>query len=311
MGGSGGGVDIPRPSPERVRILVERANEGADREAFEAEVNRELDEMLRVYNDRNLESVQRHLNVVERALMADGDETIELRYGGSVSKHTYVNGLSDVDVLVILNGSELAKKTAEAVIKEFAARLRRRLPNTAVAPGTLAVTVTYSDGTELQLLPAIKTAAGLRIARTVGAGWSHVVRPRAFAQKMTSINQMRGGRVVPTIKLFKAVFDVNCLPGMKLSGYHAESLAIAAFEHYSGDLTHKAMLHHLCQSAATRVLSPIRDRTGQSLHVDDYLGSARSTARRSLAAHLERLAKRMEMADRERNSNAWRELLEK
>ena len=308
MGGSGGSSPAP-PSRERLRELVEHANQVADEAAYESEANRALDEALRDYNDRDVEGVGRHLEAVKKALGTYGEGAIELRYGGSVRKHTYVNGMSDVDVLAIVNETELANRSPQAVLREFAARLRRRFPDTEVTPGKLAVTVRYADGTELQVLPALRTATGLRIARSVGEGWSNVVRPDAFARKLTSVNQARSGRVVPTIKLFKAMLDATGPPGMKLSGYHAESLAIEAFENYSGSLSHKDMVHHLCRSAAGAVLGPIRDRTGQSLHVDDYLGAPGSKARREVAAHLGRLCKRIEAADRGRDADAWRELL--
>ncbi|MGI8405997.1 MAG: CBASS oligonucleotide cyclase [Thermomicrobiales bacterium] len=310
MGGSGGTYSSRPASPERVSALVEQANQEADEATYESEVNQTLREALLEYNDRDIEGVRRHLDAVKNALEAEGDGVIELRYGGSVRKHTYVNGLSDVDVLALLDGNGLANMSPQAVIKEFAARLGKRFPDTDITPGKLAVTIRYADGVELQVLPALRTATGLRIARSVGEGWSNVVRPDAFARKLTSVNEARGGRMVSTIKLFKAMFEANCPPEMKISGYHAESLAIEAFEGYSGSLAGKEMLHHLCRSAANLVQNPIRDRTGQSLHVDDYLGAVGSQTRRAMAAHLERLTKRIESANRANDADAWQEFFD-
>lgn len=309
MGGSGGTYGTSPSSQERVKVLVEQASRRDDEAAYEAEVNRALGEALQGYNDRDVEGVRHHLDVVTKVLGAESEGTVQLRFGGSVRKHTYVNGLSDVDVLAILNGSKLASMSPQVIIEEFADRLRRRLPGTVITPGKLAVTIRYSDGTELQILPALRTATGLRIARSVGQGWSNVVRPQDFARKLTSVNEAHGGKVVPTIKLFKSMFEVNCPPGMKLSGYHAESLAIKAFENYSGSLERKAMLHHLCRSAGTMVHTSIKDRTGQSLHVDDYLGGPRSNERRAIGAYLERLVKSMDIADRAHDSDRWQELI--
>jgi hypothetical protein len=308
MGGSGGSYSTRPPSRERLSELVEQANQRTDEAAFESEVNHALDETLREYNARDVEAVRRHLDTLKRALEAMGDGTIDLTYGGSVRKHTYVDGLSDVDVLAILNESQLAHMSPQSVIEEFVARLRRRLPDTEITAGNLAVTIRYSDGTELQVLPALRTETGMQIPRSVGEGWSNVVRPDAFARKLTAVNNATAGRVVPVIKLFKAMFEVNSPPGMKLSGYHVEPMAIEAFENYSGSLTHKDMLHRLCQSAARTVQNPIRDRTGQSRHVDDYLGAPASMKRRAIAARVERLTKRIEAADRGRDAEAWREL---
>jgi hypothetical protein len=49
-------------------------------------------------------------------------------------------------------------------------------------------------------------------------------------------------------------------------------MAIEAFKKLSGKDTSKDMLLHFCREATNLVKSPIQDKTGQSLHVDDYLG---------------------------------------
>ena len=81
------------------------------------------------------------------------------------TKRTYVNGLSDNDVLVFLNKSELKGKKPNEVPDYFAEKLRQRLPNSEIKEGHLAVTVKFKNSnTEIQLLPAIKTKNGMRIA---------------------------------------------------------------------------------------------------------------------------------------------------
>jgi hypothetical protein len=309
MGGSGGSYGGRATSRDTLRNLVRQTDEEADDMAYEVEVNGVLADALREFNDRDIAGVRRHLDAVKEALEAEGDGALDLAFGGSVRKHTYVNGLSDVDVLAVLNRSELIDKSPEVAIEEFARRLRRRFPNTEITTGKLAVTIQFSDDVELQVLPAVVTSTGLRIPRSVDQGWSRVVRPDAFAKKLTAVNEELGRKVVPVIKLFKALFETDRPRDVKLSGYHAESLAIEAFEGYTGKWTYKDMLHYLCRNAADRVKTPIKDRTGQSLHVDDYLGSQGSRERLMISARLERLAKRLEDADRRRDSDEWRQAL--
>ena len=68
--------------------------------------------------------------------------------------------------------------------------------------GNLAVTVSYSDGTEIQILPAIRTnSGGVRIANPGSNQWSNVARPDDFAKKLAKVNTVRDGRVVPIGKL--------------------------------------------------------------------------------------------------------------
>lgn len=306
MGGSGGGSY--RSHEITVDDLLKGANRTIDGQAYDSEVNDLLQEALREFNDRDTAADRERLDTVLDAIRNDSDDTVDLRFGGSVRKHTYVDGLSDVDVLAVLGRGDLAGKPPAEILGELASRLRSRISGAEVTVGTLAVTIRYPDGRELQVLPALSTATGVRIPSADGQRWSNVVRPGAFARKLTDVNRANGGRVVPVIKLFKATLE-TLRPPIDVSGYHAESLAIEAFENYDGPRTYKAMLHHLCRASIDRVGTPIKDRTGQSLHVDDYLGAADSQSRRDLSARLGRLLKRIEVADRSADVGAWSALL--
>jgi hypothetical protein len=63
----------------------------------------------------------------------------------------------------------------------------------------------------------------------------------------------------------------------------------------------------MCRVSTGLVKSPIVDRTGQSLHVDSYLGSANSTQRLQVSHALLRLHQRMETADKQRSISRWQE----
>ena len=94
-----------------------------------------------------------------------------LLFGGSVAKRTYVDGLSDVDALVLLEGDSLKEMSPEEVRRDFAESLRRALPQgnvQEIREGAIAVTIEYNDGTEIQLLPAVRTADGISISSPDG-----------------------------------------------------------------------------------------------------------------------------------------------
>ena len=75
----------------------------------------------------------------------------------------------------------------------------------------------------------------------------------------------------------------------KITGYHMESLAIEAFRNYQGPTDLKSMVMHLTDYAATAVKQPIRDSTGQSRNVDDYMDGQGSVARQRAAANFKRM----------------------
>jgi hypothetical protein len=181
------------------------------------------------------------------------------------------------------------------------------LPQTKVEEGALAVTVTFSDAT-IQLLPAVRVGKGVKLPQADSTDWSPVVHPERFAQKLTKINQEANGKVIPAIKIAKQI--LSQLPeNQKLSGYHVESLAISVFNNYTGTLTTKAMLRHFFSEAPMLIRSPIKDSTGQSVHVDDYLGATNSAMRRVIADSVARFGRALLNADGAKSIRQWQEIL--
>jgi hypothetical protein len=125
---------------------------------------------------------------------------------------------------------------------------------------------------------------------------------------LTQANGAQDRKLIPTIKLAKAM--IATLPRQQqIEGYHLESMAIEAFTSYSGARTYKAMVTHFFERAAELVRSPIRDRTGQSVHVDEYLGDADSAGRRLASQALQRLHRKLLNADASKNVQAWAALI--
>ena len=242
--------------------------------------NEYCENMLVQYKRRNGKAVERHLKGVCDVLRREGD-VVQTKFGGSVQKGTYVTGLSDVDVLLIVNQSTLKNKPPSKVIKYVGDTIQRQLPKNPVYKGKLAVTVNYADKTEIQILPAIRTTIGFRLAEPGSKKWSNVAHPERFADRLIKVNSARDGRVVPVIKFVKALS--RCLitdSSIKISGYHMESLAMDAFKGYQGPLDSRSMLVHFLEHSMKAVKSPITDSTGQSKYVDEDLGSANSKLRK-------------------------------
>lgn len=248
--------------------------------------NNSCEALLVQYKRRNTKAVERHLKGVCDILRHEDDHVVQTRFGGSVQKNTYVTGLSDVDVLLIVNQSSLRTRPPAKVIEYVRNAIERRLPKNPVEVGRLAVTVSYADKTEIQILPALRTTDGFRIADPGSTKWSNVVHPDRFVEKLREVNAVREGRVVPVIKLTKAMADCFITQeDRKISGYHMESLAIDAFADYKGALDSKTMLNHLFRHSTKAVLSPIADSTGQSKYVDEHLGAAGSRPRKRVSSY--------------------------
>jgi SMODS domain-containing protein len=303
MGGSGGGYF--RSDPEKIKKKLRDSEANTENAAYEAQVASLLSDLLANFNGRDHEATNRHLSEIKKAIEKDIDGTVDLLFGGSVEKHTYVDGLSDIDSLVILNDAELANETPNTVKKYFAEILKDRFPQTDIQVGKLAVTLKFSDA-EVQLLPTVKSGEHLKVANRTGEGWSSI-RPKAFSEKLTGVNQNAGRKVVPVIKLTKVIIS-NLPEKHQISGYHAESIAVTAFKTYSGDVKPKEMLKHFFSEASKMVKQPIRDNTGQSVHVDDSLGSANSLERRIVSDAFDRVHRRMKNADNFGSVAEWQKL---
>lgn len=261
----------------------------------DAEINEYLSQRLREYNDRDVEGIGRHINALRQALESEFDELVRPLFGGSVGRHTYVDGLSDIDVLMVIDASAISGQSPSDALRRMARSISERLPRSAVSVGSMAVTIRYSDGHEIQVLPAIKSRSGIQIPMSSGAGWSRILHPDRFAQKLTTVNQSNGGQVVPTIKLVKALAGRSVQSGRgRLTGYHLESLAIEAFRSYQGPRDLQSMVRRFLTHAAVAVRQPIRDSTGQSRFVDVYLGSAGSTERQRASDNLRRMQRSLD-----------------
>lgn len=292
MGGSGGGYYTRRELDQ----LLDEARMRLEQTRIDAGVNDLLQRELATLNDRDAETTNHRLDEIAEVLEEDGLDIERIVYGGSITKHTYVDGISDVDSLVLLDDTS-ADLTPEQAKEKVHHAIVARLSQGDVAEvqvGNLAVTVTYRDGTVVQLLPAVRSDDGFAIASANGQIWSHI-EPRRFNQALTAANARQGGALVPAIKLAKAILE-HRLGDERPSGYHVETLAIAAFADYEGPRTPKAMVTRFFRAASERVLAPMTDVSGQSTSVDDSLGGRDSLARRTLAGRLAGLADTAESA---------------
>ena len=307
MSGSGGRGFRSRGASE-IRTWIVEGTAGTDIVECDQRVNATLGDLLAKYNSRDVELVRSRLEEIQDAIEETLETALDLRFGGSIAKRTFVDGLSDVDALAILRDQEISG-TTEEVLASFSETIKRELSyDVGVTVGQLAVTISYDDGMEIQILPAVRTKSGIRIPSASGGKWSSVIRPERFAEKLTERNKDCNNRVVPIIKLAKAALAM--LPeSIRPSGYHVESLAVEAFKGYSGVADYKTMLHYFFDQGSRLVHSPIRDSTGQSLNVDQDLGEVGSFRRQTLGGAMDRIARRMENADRAGSAEEWLEAI--
>lgn len=306
MCGGGGSSIGDYPSPSRVSEIAGRIGSSIDQGAYANDLNNRLAAALQDANARDTGQLNIHLDTIQRTLENDLGESIQLRYGGSLRRHTSVDGISDADLLVILRAETALDASPKALIDQFAQALHSRLPDTEISTGSLSVKVRFADGTEIQLLPAFRTSTGLRIARPRGDTWSGVIQPDLFARELTALNQRMSGNVVRAIKLYKIA--QSSLPDQdQLDGYHIEAIALGAFESYTGPFQYKDVFLHLARQASVAVLNRMPETTGQSAYVDSDLGAPGSPERTRVSKSIQRMVRRLELAGSQGSIEAWEE----
>jgi hypothetical protein len=311
MGGGGGGGGIGYGSRDRdaMRRALEATRATEEAKRIEADVARLLQDELAAYNNIDRDAIRERLDEIEAAL-GDRVEFDEFLYAGSVAKHTAVDGLSDVDALMIFSPEDIGNDTPEQIRQRCKGLLDDELDRedvSDVSVGRLAITVKYRDGMEIQILPAVQLGNAVGVPNTAGTRWIET-RPDEFRQQLTQANERMGGKLVPAVKLFKSVLDSLPAQQQLISGYHAEALAVHAAKTFPEGRakTHKSVLTHIVDSASRRVMEPMPDVTGQSTSVDRDLGPARSTQRRLVQDALGKLYRRMTTA---KSVDEWRRIL--
>ena len=149
--------------------------------------NRWCEESLAAYTRRDGQVVPKRLDSLRNTLRWQGNHVVQTIIGGTVRRGTDVPGLSDVDALLIVDESSLRSRSP-ADVMEYVRHVIRRQPfffiSGTVSASDLAVTVNYSGGTEIQLLPALRTSGGgIRISEPGMTGWRNVVRPEKLVEE--------------------------------------------------------------------------------------------------------------------------------
>jgi len=303
--GGGGGSYFPQPKPDLER-LIQQAKKEADRERLDSDVNKLLRAVLASY-ERDTSKLKYHLDKIAD-ILKDQAYMERFLFGGSVAKHTYVDGLSDIDALVILHRADLAGKDAQTILDVFHKSLEDNLFRDeieSIEKGKIAVTVTYRDGTIIQLLPSIPVGTKVAIPSADAKGWNET-KPKVFQRALSSANARLNGALVPTIKLAKSI--ISSLPRQKhLAGYHVESLALESIKGYRGSSTPKALLINFFNFASDRIRQPVADITEQSRVVDSYMGKSNSTRRRIAAEALAGIARKLNSAT---SVDQWKSIIE-
>src|SRR5437879_1513713 len=107
MGGSGGRGFFRGRKPEEIGADLRKEEERTHDQAFDTQIAERLGEFLGDANQRDTKAITTAIEEIKDALSADIEGSVDPIMGGSIRKHTYVDGIGDIDTLVILRDPEL------------------------------------------------------------------------------------------------------------------------------------------------------------------------------------------------------------
>lgn len=286
-----GNHNIP---PRKISEQITSSSNSAQGSENRIVINDFLKDLLKELNERDVDAIQKHLDMIKKVLKNEIEDFDKILFAGSVSKNTFINGTSDIDALVFLNSDKYKGASPKELKENLYELLKARFPSTEIRKGDLAVTLKFKDY-EIQLLPALRENKRIRIANRDGTHWSNLINIDKFREKLTLVNRMNGNLVVPAIKIAK--YLLNKLPSeYQLSGYHIEAIATEAFTNYNGSYTYFDATKHLLNYMETRVHRQIVDVTGQSGIIDEYLGPDRSITRQKCSLQIKEIRGSFESA---------------
>lgn len=278
------------------------AGEETDKKYDATGISDLIDNKLKEINDHDYKQIEQHKTTIIEKLKNQYDIN-DVRFGGSHSTHTDIKNLSDIDLLVDL-GEFSSEYSSEEIIKNFAENIKERLPNTEITFGAMAVTIEFTSGITVQVLPAYRSNDEYMIPDPNGQGWIPT-QPKNFSKKVTELNNKHSNQIVPTIKIVKLMCEVN---NINISSYHVSNMVLNAFENYPGPKTIPKMVSYFFTQAISLCSQPTIDPSGQSKNIDDDLSEAK---RKELAKSFSKVEVQIKNAIKSQSLETWKRLLEK
>lgn len=285
MGGGGSSI----PGGGGLRQSKKMIEQDSIKSGQKTEINSYLNDRLIDINQLDTQKINQRKESIFDVLNDEFEDVQDFNTEGSYSRYTYVNGLSDIDILIDLGNYSTSqfenKEDSHFVLQAIAERIKQRYPTTNIKLGKMAVTLEFQDGIELQILPSFKYYNGYKVPDPDSNGWVCSF-PDNFKKRLTSLNQSNTGKIVPALKLTKQLLQKQ---DIKIKSYHIENIALDAFRGYTGSLTPEALIKYLINYSKSAIFNNIGDPCHQSEYIDSYLGKKGSEIRKKLAQKINKL----------------------
>ncbi len=232
-----------------------------------------LDLFLEDIPDENFRILESTLSKCSSAISGTFPRS-EYNFSGSITKHTFLFGGSDIDVLVFVPPSNPSAPAVEVKLLNEAV--------SGICPRTLHehyITLNPPGGVNIDLVPAFRSIEGnVHIPDPNAQAWIPIF-PNLFAEDLDALDKRHYGALKPAIRLTKWL--TKRFLTVPLLGHHIELLMFISAYWLSPTKSPLELLSSFLNSSSHLVLTPLRDTSKQRTFVDDYLGEGDSPARRT------------------------------
>ena len=209
-------------------------------------------------------SAKQHLAVIKTRL-----ETVfkmsSCRVTGSFSRDSSIHGFSDTDLLAVFKraqftwGGDVISSTR--VLEHVRVQLLARYPNTPLGKDGMAITIKFSDGQIVDVVPALfdsmfKDKWPVYLIPDGAGGWMHS-SPSLYDAYIKQADSQSGGKLKYIAQLMKFWRDCRT-PRVPLSSFHIE-IVLASEEICKGVKSYSECLRDLLRSLTDRNCRAIRD----------------------------------------------------
>jgi len=235
-------------------------------------------------NKKEIYLVQKRINKIDKILKKNFK--IELILSGSVTKHTYVHGLSDIDILVNLR-EESPKSINPKMVQE---RIKNILKTDFKTENDLeAINILVDKKIKIQLVPVILKDKDIFFPSKGGKKWIKIL-PQRFSNQLKKRDDKLCKKLSTLIRIIKIINVEEIASKNRLKNHHIEVLAYLYSLKNPGEENILNWLHDFFLYAKDRVKEKVRDTSNQFTFVDNYLGKPKNKRRKEVSKNLEEVS---------------------
>lgn len=285
-------VKYHQPNDNSLKILdkeikrSERKNELA-----ELKILIKIKDFLRKTNKKQIQEIQDQINKISKILEKEIDLFKKLSFSGSILKETYVHGLSDIDIFVLLKKDNSIDGKPKTIQSKIFRILKKNFPSQRIKNNKEAIDF-FIKNTKIQIVPILYEKQKISFPFKGGENWRRI-NPNLFIDLLKKEDKKFKGRITTSIKIIKIILS-KYPKRIQINGHHLEVLSYLSCKNLQDKkMSLLELISNILSYVSKRIVNPIKDSSKQFKFVDGYLGKERNLKRKNISKNLEKVLKKL------------------